>query len=141
MTNKTGNTDINTLLEENPAMRALYEAVFEYLKSLGPVEALPHKTQISFGGKDFKTNFAFVWAPEMINNRFPENSIMLTIDLPRHETSPLVHESVDLRPGRWAHHILLEKADDLDDEVKGWLRESFEFGRIGLREWRKKGEI
>jgi hypothetical protein len=132
------NRDISTVLEENPRMRSLYEAVFSYLKSLGPVEAVPHKTQISFGGKGFKTNFAFVWAPGVVNRSVPKGSIMLTIDLPREETSPRIHESVNLRPGRWAHHVLIAKDQDFDDDVKGWLRESFAFGKVGLREWRKR---
>lgn len=120
-------------IQNKKELNALYRLIHDYLVSLGPVQALPHKTQVSFGGKNFKTNFAFVWLPHSLNKKFPENALMLTIDLPRHVTSPKIHDVVHLRSVRWAHHILLEKKEDVDGEVKKLLKESFAFGKIGLR--------
>jgi hypothetical protein len=33
---------------------------------------------------------------------------------------------VEVRPGRFMHHLELWSADDLDDEVEGWLRAAWE---------------
>ena len=122
----------------NPAMRALYQDVFAYLQTLGPVTATWHKTQVSFGGEDVKTYFSFVWLPQLIKVKFPPDAIMLTIDLPRHLSAhPRIQSSVKLREGRWTHHLPITKKADITADVKSWLRESYEFGKIGLRKSRQ----
>jgi hypothetical protein len=130
-----------TIAEEmraNPPIETLFEAIHTYLQSLGPVEAFPHKTQISFGGKAFATNFAFVWLPQMLGQKVPQNSLTLTFDLPRQEKSRRIRQSAKLRKDRWVHHVVIAKKSDLDRDIKAWLRESFEFGKLGLRKWRKQ---
>lgn len=128
---------ITDVMDENPKIRALFEAVRSYVETLGPVETIPHKTQYSFGGKEFATNFAFVWLPQMIQRNFPENALVLTFDLPREVKHPRIREATKLRPDRWVHHVVITKKADLDKDVKAWLRESCAFGKIGLRAWRK----
>lgn len=121
-------------MRDHPSILVLFASIHTYLKSLGPVEAIPYKTQISFGGKAFATNFAFVWLPQMLGQKMPENSLMLTFDLPRQAQSPRIRQSVKLRPDRWVHHVLIAKRGEIDGDVKSWLRESFELGKLGLRQ-------
>ena len=30
-------------------------------------------------------------------------------------------------PGRWTHHVLVTEADQIDEELMGWLREAWDF--------------
>ena len=133
MATKNNAKNISEMIKKNPAIQTLYNTVKKYLESLGPIVAIPHKTQISFGGANFKTNFAFIWLPQTLNKKLPQDCIMLTIDLPRHQLHRKIHDTVHLRSIRWAHHILLTHVKDFDSDVKTWLRESFEFGKVGLR--------
>jgi hypothetical protein len=104
-----GKPEIAAVMRDKPAIRSLFDSIHTYLESLGPVEAIYHKTQISFGGKSYKTNFAFIWLPQMLGQRVPENSLILTFDLPRHETDHRIRESSKLREGRWVHHMIIGK--------------------------------
>lgn len=119
-----------TELKENETNQEIYDEVENYLKSLGPVESMPHKTQVSFGGKGFATNFAFIW----LNGK----TLTLTFDLPRHVTDAPVDRTMFLRKDRWVHHIELKNKSDFSIAVKKLLKESFEFGKIGLKEWHKE---
>ena len=53
---------IEKLFAGRPAAFLLFEAVRKYIESLGPVEVVPAKTQVSFG---VRTKFAWVWLPRM----------------------------------------------------------------------------
>ena len=37
-----------------------------------------------------------------------------------------IAEAVQPRPGRWTHHIVIERSRDFDATVKRWLREAYE---------------
>lgn len=112
----------------------IYKDIYAYLKTLGDVDAMPHKTQISFGGggSGFKTNFAFVW----LNGK----TLTLTFDLTRHVVEPPVIRSMFVRKNRWVHHVELKSKADFTPKVKELLKESFEFGKLGLRDWKEKNK-
>ena len=52
--------------------------------------------------------------------------LVLTIFLPRHDTSRRWKEVVEPAPARFTHHLELTDAADLDEEVRGWLREAWQ---------------
>ncbi len=92
------------------------------LESFGPVEVNATKTQVSFRAR---RRFAWLWVPQMALKRGPPD-VFLAFDLARRVTSPRIKESVEVRPGHWVHHMRIGSVDDLDGEVQGWLRQSFE---------------
>lgn len=100
----------------------LFRAVLKAVESFGPVEAAATKTQVSFRAR---TRFAWLWIPQMALKRGPPD-VYLTFDLPRRVASPRIKQSVEARPGRWVHHMLLASPRAVDAEAKAWLREAYE---------------
>ena len=73
---------------------------------------------------------AWVWLPQTYTKKRPENSITLTFDLGRHITHDRIAEAVEPRPGRWTHHVIIEKEEDLDADVQERLREAYAFSKM-----------
>jgi hypothetical protein len=114
-------TIIESLFEGRPRSLALFQHVRLYIESLGPVKVEAAKTQVSFG---MKRKFAWVWLPQMWIKKQPEESIVLTFALPRRVEDRRIKEAVEPRPGRWTHHLVMQKEADLDSQVRQWLREA-----------------
>jgi predicted transport protein len=127
---------LDDLFKDRPDNRKLYDVIERYIKSLGGVNVEVMKTQISFGAK---TKFAWVWLPQMWTKKRPEKSVVLTFDVDHRVSDPRIVESVEPRPGRWTHHVVIEKEDDLDDVVKGWLREAHGLGQTDRRKRKSSG--
>jgi len=121
----SGNWTIEGFFEGRPASRELFESVRRYIESLGAVKIEPMKTQVSFGAK---RKFAWVWLPQMWIKKQPENSVVLTFDLPRRVEDRRIKQAVEPRPGRWTHHVVIEREAAFDDAVKGWLHEAYDIG-------------
>ncbi|MHB1260655.1 MAG: DUF5655 domain-containing protein [Thermoplasmatota archaeon] len=100
----------------------LFEAVLRAVRAFGPVEPAATKTQVSFRAR---TRFAWLWIPQMALKRGPPD-VYLTFDLSHCVDSPRIKEAIQVRPGRWVHHLRLASPRDVDAEVKAWLREAYE---------------
>ena len=121
-----GNWTIESFFEGRPVALELFNTVRRYLESLGSVNIDPMKTQIAFGTT---RKFAWVWLPQMWIRKRSDTSITLTFDLDHKVEHPRIEEAVEPRPGRWTHHVIIEKTSDIDDDVKAWLREAYEAGQ------------
>lgn len=51
--------------------------------------------------------------------------LVLTLGLRRRHPSPRWKEVVEPAPGRFTHHLELNAAAEIDDEVRSWLREAW----------------
>ncbi len=127
------NWTLEGLFKDRPACLKLYYGVEQYIKSLGDVEIGVTKTQVSFG---VRTKFAWVWLPQLWTKNRPEDSITLTFDLDHQMSDHRIVETVQPGPGRWTHHVIIEKEADLDKVVKAWLAQAYEFGKINRRKRR-----
>lgn len=121
---------IEQLFAGRPAARALFDAVKRSIESLGPVTVAVTKTQVSFG---VKMKFAWVWLPQMWTKNRPEESITLTFDADHEIVHPRIAAAVEPRPGRWTHHVVIEREADLDDDVLAWLRDAYAMGSSDKR--------
>jgi hypothetical protein len=121
---------IQGLFAERPGSRALFDAVRAYIESLGPVDVVVTKTQVSFGNR---IRFAWVWLPQMWMAKRPEESITLAFGLDRQVADPRIEQAVEPRPGRWTHHVVIETIRDFDPQVKSWLREAYALAAIERR--------
>lgn len=82
------------------------------------------KTQITFSNKH---PFAFVWLPiRKVKNR-PEVYFVVSFVLSHPIESPRIVESVEPHPDRWTHHLIFQKAEDLDEQLLGWIQEAYNF--------------
>ena len=50
-----------------------------------------------------------------------------TLGLGRRVEHPHILQAVEPYPGRWTHHVLVTEADQIDEELMGWLREAWDF--------------
>ena len=41
--------------------------------------------------------------------------------------APRIVESTEPYPGRWTHHVIIQNADEVDEQVKEWIREAYHF--------------
>ena len=125
-----GDWTLDHLFAGRPAAFELFRVVRAFIESLGPVVVDVMKTPVSFG---VQTKFAWIWLPQQFTTKRPDQSITLTFDLDHRVEDERIAEAVEPRPGRWTHHVVIERPEDLDEHVKGWLAEAYELGALDRR--------
>lgn len=120
-----GNRTVERFFKGRPEAFLLFEALRKEVEALGTVEIEVMKTQITFQAN---RKFAWVWLPQMWIRKRAETSITLTFSLDREVRHPKIVEAVEPRPGKWTHHILIDALEDIDDEVRGYLKEAYAIG-------------
>lgn len=121
-----GRRAIESLFRNRTKALELFKIVQSYIEGLGSVNTEATKTQISFG-TDRK--FAWVWLPQIWIKKQPDKSIVVTFSLDRRIQDERVKEAVEPRPGKWTHHVVIEKASDFDDDVRDWIMEAWDKSR------------
>jgi len=104
-----------------PESTLLFEVVRSAVADIGEADVRATKSQVAFRRR---VAFAWVWIPGM----YLKGSVaplVLTLDLHRRDPSPRWKQVVEPRPGRFTHHLEVYSADDIDDEVREWLREAW----------------
>ncbi len=96
------------------------EALRVELAAVGPTQEVVSKSQIAF--RRTRT-VARAWAPGQYLGR---GLLVLTLDFAERDPSPRWKEVVEPRPGHVTHHLELHGPEDLDDEVRSWLRRAWE---------------
>lgn len=118
--------DILLFLDGHPKAIALYLA-FEKLFCLSfpAVNRRIRKTQVSFSNRYVFAclSFAKVKPAAML----PEGYIVLTLGLPEPLDSDRVAVRTEPRPGRWTHHIVVSRPDELDEELLSWITAAYDF--------------
>ena len=119
--------DAGTLLffEGHMDSLPLYEKLEErILSEIDNVRIKVQKSQISFYGRHL---FAAASLPVRRRKDWPKMCLMVTVGLPYRLDSPRVVAASEPYPGRWTHHVLVTEADQIDEELMGWLREAWDF--------------
>jgi hypothetical protein len=106
----------------HPKARVVFDEVRSILEGLGPVEVRTSKSQVAFRRK---RGFAYLWMRGRYLRK-PGAEVVLSIALGRHDPSTRFKQVVHPAPAHWMHHLELHDADEVDDEVAGWLREAAE---------------
>ena len=52
---------------------------------------------------------------------------MVSFGLADRLESPRIAVAVEPYPRRWTHHVLVERPDQLDEELLGWLEQAWRF--------------
>ena len=104
----------------------LYEVFSERVLALGEdVKVRVQKTQITFSNR---RNFAFVsFLPARKAKDRPKHYITVTFGLDHRVASPRIDAAVEPYPNRWTHHVLISSAEEIDEELMGWVREAYDF--------------
>jgi hypothetical protein len=101
---------------------AVYFRVRSILEQLGPVDVRTTQSQVAFCRA---RGFAYLWLPGQYLAK-PAADVVLSFALGRHDPSRRLKEVMHPSPRHWMHHLEINDADDIDDEVVGWLREAAE---------------
>lgn len=104
------------------ASRELFEAVRQAVDAAGPAEIRVTKSQVAFWRRKA---FAWVWMPEKYLGR-KAAPLVLTLGFRSRDPSPRWKSIIEPARGCFTHHLELYSAADIDEEVRRWLRQTWE---------------
>ncbi|MDD3795043.1 MAG: DUF5655 domain-containing protein [Lachnospiraceae bacterium] len=85
------------------------------------------KTQITFTNPKIFACISFAKVRKAKER--PKEYIVVTLGLNRHLHSTRIDVATEPCPGRWTHHILIEKPEEIDDEMMDWVGEAYLFSQ------------
>ena len=119
------NAETIDFFSKKPKALPLYEAFQARVCSeLADVHIKVQKSQIAFSNR---RGFAAVWLPIRKMKNRPEICIIVTFGLPQRIESTRIAEAVEPYPMRWTHHVIIKDPEDIDDELMGWIKRSYQF--------------
>ena len=120
------NEDILFFFGEHLNALPMYERLEELVFGQIPdVRIKGAKTQITFANK---RGFAFVsFNPCRKAKERPETWMTVTFGLDYRKESPRIDVVTEPYPGRWTHHVMVGNAEEIDEELIGWIREAADF--------------
>ena len=109
--------------DKTPEALHLYETFEErILTEIQGVRVRVQKTQITVSNR---YNIACVsFLPVRKAKEGPKVYITVTFGLGRKEESPRIDQSTEAYPGRWTHHVMVSKTQDIDEELIRWVKEA-----------------
>ena len=117
--------EVLAFLGGDPGKIAIFEAYEGAVLSCGESAMRVTKTQISWGNPYL---FAMLSHPRRAADR-RAGALLATFGLHRRLDSPRILQAVEPYPGRWTHHLLLARPEEVDGEVAAWLAEAWAFAR------------
>lgn len=127
---------IDRLFAGKPVQARLYQHVRACVETLGPVTIKVTKTQVAFASR---RQFAWVWLPMEWDTHRPPNCIVLSFALGQQLTHPQIVQAVEPYPGRWMHHVIIQRESDLNDDVRHWLADAFTLAAAARRRTARRG--
>ena len=112
---------LDEFFEGQDESRQLIEALRSVVEGIGSADVRVTKSQISFRRR---MAFAWVWMPGKYLRR-KSAPLVLTLSFRGRVPSPRWKEIVEPSPGRFTHHLELYSVDDIDDQVRDWLRHAW----------------
>ncbi len=97
-----------------PGEREIFEAVREHLESLGPVIVEPVGVGILFKGRR-----------TFVELRPKTKWVDLSFGLERRAEHPRITRTTRTQTGRTYHGVRIRSVEDIDDQVRQWLTESY----------------
>ena len=123
--------DMDTLMffDQHMDVLPLYQAFEEILFDSFPVvNKRVQKTQITFSNRHVFACVSFARVKR--KTELPMRFIVITLGLPAPLDSERVAVKTEPYPGRWTHHIVVNKPEELDDELLSWVREAYDFAAV-----------
>ena len=120
--------DLDTLMFFEGHLDALnlYRSFEELLyDSFHNVNKRVQKTQITFFNRHVFACISFARVKRKAE--MPKDDLVLTLGLPVPLDSERVAVKTEPYPGRWTHHIVISRPDELDEELLSWIRESYDY--------------
>ena len=104
----------------------LYQAFEELLFDSFPVvNKRVQKTQITFSNRHVFACVSFARVKRKAE--LPMRFIVITLGLPAPLDSERVAVKTEPYPGRWTHHFVVSREEELDEELLSWVRQAYDF--------------
>ena len=104
----------------------VFLALEEWLYAAFPhVNKRMQKTQITYFNRHVFACVSFARVKRKAE--LPPGWLVLTLGLPLPLDSERVAAKTEPYPGRWTHHIVLSRAEELDETLRDWIREAYAF--------------
>lgn len=116
---------VQKFFSDKPIQLHLFGLIHQYLHSLGNIEVKVTKSQIAFSNK---RQFAWIWLPMTWDKKRPKDCVVLSFSSGKKIIHPNIVQIVEPYPNRFMHHVIVEKKSDINNYVKKWLKESYDFG-------------
>ena len=101
-------------VNKDPSVRALYDQLVSMVRAFGLVEEDPKKTSIHLNRRS---------ALAGVETR--KHYFLLTIKSDHPITNPRIEKTERISAKRFYHKVRISSAEDLDEELKGWLKEAY----------------
>ena len=108
-----------------PLYRAFEAMLFA---SFPVVNKRVQKTQITFSNRHVFACVSFARVKR--KTELPMRFIVITLGLPAPLDSERVAVKTEPYTGRWTHHIVVNKPEELDEELLSWVREAYDFAAV-----------
>lgn len=118
--------EVLTFLGGDPRRVTLFEAAEAAVVACGDCDMAVTKSQISWGNP---LKFAFLSLPLRLGRDRPEGRLVLSFGLGYRLEHPRIAACANPYPGRWTHHVVLAGPEDVDNEVRIWLKWAWEFAK------------
>ena len=120
--------DMDTLLffDGRPQALELSELFEDFLYDAFPVvNRRVQKTQITYYNRHVFACVSFARVKRKAE--LPEGYLVIMLGLPAPLDSPRAAVKTEPYPGRWTHHIVVSRPEELDGELLSWVREAYAF--------------
>ena len=120
--------DADTLMffEQQPDALPLYEAFSAaVLKRYPDTKIKVQKTQITFTNRHIFACASFLRVRK--RKELPNPYLVITLGLSYPLKSPRAAVKTEPYPGRWTTHIVIEKTENIDQELLGWVDDAYRF--------------
>ena len=122
-------TDTLMFFDQHMDILPLYQAFEELLSdSFSVVNKRVQKTQITFSNRHVFACVSFARVKRKAE--LPMRYMVITLGLPAPLDSERVAVKTEPYPGRWTHHIVVNKPEELDEELLSWVREAYDFAAV-----------
>ena len=116
------------LFDRHPDVLPLYAALREKLAAAYPRMKLKvSKTQLSFRERYV---FAMASPPWRRVRGWPERYLLVSFGLSHRSGHPRVASCVEAYPGRWTHHVVVAREEELDGEMMALIDEAYRFSMV-----------
>ena len=97
------------------AVRGIYETLLATAREFGPVEEDPKKTSIHLNRRS-------AFAGIQTRREF----LILTVKSSTDIDSPRISKRENASAKRWYHEVKIANCDEIDNQIIGWLKDSYE---------------
>lgn len=123
------NGDALLFFDSKPEELALYEALEARIFSeIENVRLKVSKSQISFYNRHLFACVSFLRVKRKAE--LPGHYIVLTLGLDRPLESSRAAVVTEPYPGRWTHHFVLSRKEEIDGELMDWVKQAAVFAAV-----------